>query len=82
MKAYSSSLLPYPLRSLALLCTWLLLNQSLHPAQWALGAVFAVSLPLAFSRLWPRITIVRNARRRRRSASAFSRLMRWISAAN
>ena len=59
MKAYSSTLLPYPLRSLALLCIWLLLNQSLHPAHWALGASLAVALPLAFARLWPRITIVR-----------------------
>jgi len=61
MKAWSSSLLPYPLRSIALLLIWLLLTQSLHPTHWALGAVFAVALPLAFSRLWPRITIVRNA---------------------
>lgn len=61
MKAWYSSLLPFPLRSIALLLIWLLLNQSLHPAHWALGAVFAVALPLAFSRLWPRITIVRNA---------------------
>lgn len=61
MKSYSSSLLPYPLRSIALLCIWLLLNQSLHPAHWALGTVFAVALPLAFAKLWPRITRVRNA---------------------
>ena len=61
MKAWSSSLLPYPLRSIALLLIWLLLNQSLHPAHWALGALLAVALPLAFSRLWPRITVVRNA---------------------
>lgn len=61
MKSYSSSLLPYPLRSIALLSIWLLLNQSLHPAHWALGTVFAVALPLAFAKLWPRITRVRNA---------------------
>ena len=61
MKAYASRWLPYPLRSIALLLIWLLLNQSLHPAHWALGALLAVALPLAFSRLWPRITVVRNA---------------------
>lgn len=61
MKAYSSATLPYPLRSLALLCIWLLLNRSLHPAHWVLGTLLAIALPLAFARLWPRISVVRNA---------------------
>lgn len=52
-------ILPYPLRSLLLLVSWLILNQTLHPAHWLLGALLGVALPLAFSALTPRVTTLR-----------------------
>ncbi len=39
-------LLPRPLLSLALLGLWLMLNQSLAPADWLLGALIACAIPL------------------------------------
>ena len=52
-------LLPHPLRSLLLLGCWLILNQTLHPAHWVLGAVFGLALPPLFAALSPRITTLR-----------------------
>jgi multicomponent K+:H+ antiporter subunit E len=37
--------LPFPLQSLLLLAIWLLLNNSVAPGQWLLGALFALLLP-------------------------------------
>jgi multicomponent K+:H+ antiporter subunit E len=54
-------LLPHPLRSLVLLACWLILNQTLHPAHWALGALLGLVLPLAFAALTPRVTTLRRA---------------------
>jgi multicomponent K+:H+ antiporter subunit E len=45
--------LPQPLLSATLLALWLLLNGSLAPGQWLLGALFAWLLPLALRRLQP-----------------------------
>lgn len=45
--------LPYPLVSLALLVLWLLLNQSLGPGQFILGAALAVGGALALTALEP-----------------------------
>lgn len=53
--------IPFPLRSAALLACWLILNQSLHPAHWALGAVIGLVLPPAFAALTPRVTTLRRA---------------------
>lgn len=39
-------LLPQPAMSLALLATWLLLNNTVHPAHWLLGTLLAVLIPL------------------------------------
>ena len=38
--------MPSPLLSLALLISWLLLNQSLEIAHWLLGGVLAIVVPL------------------------------------
>ncbi|WP_234087135.1 Na+/H+ antiporter subunit E [Azonexus sp. R2A61] len=46
-------LLPSPLLSLVLLLTWLLLNQSVEPAQLLLGALLAVVAPLLSRPLQP-----------------------------
>ena len=47
-------LLPSPWLSLGLLAGWLLLNRSLSPGQWLMGAALAVVLPLLMSPLRPR----------------------------
>lgn len=39
-------LFPWPVMSLLLLCIWLLLNQSMEPAQWLLGGLVAWLVPL------------------------------------
>jgi multicomponent K+:H+ antiporter subunit E len=44
-----------------LLACWLILNQTLHPAHWALGALLGLVLPLAFAALTPRVTTLRRA---------------------
>lgn len=44
---------PSPLLSLALLITWLLLNQSLELAHWLLGSVLAIVVPLLVRSLQP-----------------------------
>ena len=44
-------LLPSPLLSVALLVVWLLLNDTLAPGQWLLGALLALALPLLTDRL-------------------------------
>jgi multicomponent K+:H+ antiporter subunit E len=54
-------ILPYPLRTLCLLACWLILNQTLHPAHWALGALLGIVLPLALAALTPRVTTLRRA---------------------
>jgi multicomponent K+:H+ antiporter subunit E len=54
-------LVPFPLRSAALLACWLMLNQSLHPAHWLLGALIGLVLPPAFASLTPRTTTLRRA---------------------
>ena len=54
-------LVPYPLRTLCLLACWLILNETLHPAHWALGAMLGVALPLALAALTPRVTTLRRA---------------------
>lgn len=46
-------LLPSPWLSLGLLGGWLLLNRSLGPGQWLLGALLAVALPLMMAPLRP-----------------------------
>src|SRR5690606_39813627 len=45
--------LPTPLISLTLLCLWLMLNQTLHPAHLLLGALVAVVVPLLVAPLRP-----------------------------
>jgi multicomponent K+:H+ antiporter subunit E len=52
-------LVPYPLRSGALLLCWLALNQSLHPAHWAMGALIGLTLAPALAALTPRVTTLR-----------------------
>lgn len=54
-------LVPYPLRSVALLLCWLALNQSLHPAHWVFGAVLGLTLAPALAALTPRVTTLRRA---------------------
>ena len=54
--------LPYPLVSLALLVLWLLLNQSLGPGQFILGAALAVGGALALTALEPPNVRARGAR--------------------
>jgi multicomponent K+:H+ antiporter subunit E len=54
-------LVPYPLRSAALLLCWLALNQSLHPAHWVMGAVIGLALAPALAALTPRVTTLRRA---------------------
>lgn len=39
--------------SVALLIVWLLINQSLYPGHWLLGAVLAIVIPLLVNRLQP-----------------------------
>lgn len=45
------NLFPYPLQSIALLVTWLLLNQTIAPAHLLLGAVLGISIPWFTRRL-------------------------------
>jgi multicomponent K+:H+ antiporter subunit E len=45
--------LPYPLTSALLLAIWLLLNQSIEPAQLLLGTLLAVAVPLLTRPLRP-----------------------------
>lgn len=45
--------LPAPLLSASLLLLWLLLNQSIEPAHWLLGAVLAIVAPLLSRPLQP-----------------------------
>ena len=45
--------LPAPILSASLWLTWLLLNNTLHPAHVLLGAVLAVAIPAYVERLWP-----------------------------
>jgi multicomponent K+:H+ antiporter subunit E len=45
--------LPSPLLSACLLLTWLLLNQSIEPAHWLLGAVLGIVAPLLSKPLQP-----------------------------
>lgn len=45
--------LPSPLLSISLLLTWLLLNQSVEPGHWLLGAALAVGAPLLARPLQP-----------------------------
>jgi len=45
--------MPSPPLSLALLVVWLLLNQSLHPATFAMGALLALVVPLLTRSLRP-----------------------------
>lgn len=45
--------LPAPLMSVVLLLFWLLLNESLEPAQILLGAFLAITVPLLTRRLQP-----------------------------
>jgi multicomponent K+:H+ antiporter subunit E len=54
-------LVPYPLRSAALLACWLALSQSLHPAHWVLGAIIGLVLAPALAALTPRVTTLRRA---------------------
>jgi multicomponent K+:H+ antiporter subunit E len=54
--------LPSALVSATLLLIWLLLNQSLAPADWLLGAVFGISAPLLARRLMEPIGYPRLAR--------------------
>jgi multicomponent K+:H+ antiporter subunit E len=53
-------LIPFPLRSAALLVCWLTLVQSLHPAHWLLGSLLGLVLPPAFASLTPRTTTLRS----------------------
>jgi multicomponent K+:H+ antiporter subunit E len=46
-------LLPHPLRSLALVLLWLMLNNSLDPGHVVLGAAIGWAVPLATRRFWP-----------------------------
>lgn len=55
-------ILPYPLLWLALLAMWLLLNDSLAPGQWLLGAAVATLACLAMRRLQPPRPKIRNVR--------------------
>lgn len=45
--------LPSPLLSVCVLLTWLLLNQSMAPAHWLLGAVLGIVAPLLAKPLQP-----------------------------
>ncbi len=45
--------LPFPRMSVALLVSWLLLNLSVEPAQWLLGACIAIVVPLLARPLQP-----------------------------
>lgn len=45
--------LPSPFTSVALLLTWLMLNQSIEPAQLLLGALLAVTVPILMRPLQP-----------------------------
>lgn len=45
--------LPAPILTASLWATWLLLNNTLDPAQAVLGAVLALAIPLYTDRLWP-----------------------------
>ena len=48
-----STWLPHPLLSLLLLLIWLLLNDSLAPGQFLLGATLGLLIPLFTERFWP-----------------------------
>lgn len=55
-----SSLLPYPLQSLTVLATWLVLNNTVAPGQVLIGTLLAVVLPLAVRRLVPVVVRARH----------------------
>jgi multicomponent K+:H+ antiporter subunit E len=45
--------LPAPKLSVVLLVVWLVLNNTLHPAHWFLGGLFALAVPALLHRIWP-----------------------------
>ncbi len=49
-------LIPYPLQTGLLFIVWLLLNNSVAPAQIALAALLAIALPFWWHRFWPHAT--------------------------
>lgn len=51
--------IPHPLLSLVLLLLWLLLNNSVSPGYWLLGALLGVLIPLFTRRFWPEPARVR-----------------------
>jgi multicomponent K+:H+ antiporter subunit E len=65
--------LPSPLLSIALLLTWLLLNQSVAPGHWLLGGALAILAPLLARPLQP------HGHARLRRPLALIRLL-WLSA--
>lgn len=54
------ALMPYPLQTLLLWLVWLLLQDSLAPAQWLLGGVLALGLPLLCKPWLPAPTRIRS----------------------
>lgn len=52
--------LPHPLISLVLLLSWLVLNGSVAPGHWLLGAVLALVLPLMTRRFWRHPVTIRS----------------------
>lgn len=52
--------LPYPALSASLMVIWLLLNQTLAPGQFLLGAVLGIALGGVFRRLEPPLLRLRN----------------------
>lgn len=55
-----SSLLPYPLQSVTVLATWLVLNNTVAPGQVLIGTLLAVVLPLGVRRLVPVVVRARH----------------------
>ena len=53
-------ILPQPVLSLVLLITWLVINNSLHPASIVMGAIVAVVIPWITHRFWEIRSTVRN----------------------
>jgi len=49
----SLPLLPHPILSLALLVSWLFLNNSVHPRMILLGIAFGIAIPLFTKPFWP-----------------------------
>lgn len=69
--------LPYPLLALALLAMWLLLNQSLAPAQLVLGVAVALFASRAMAALQPKKAGIRSVRPiPRLAAIAFADIVR------